>query len=37
VADGDGADGLVIVRDAERLAERTDGFGHDAEVQRAAR
>ncbi len=35
VADGDGADRFVVIRHAERLAERRHGFGHDAEVQRA--
>jgi hypothetical protein len=35
VADGDGADGLVVLRDPERRAEWPDGLGHDTEVQRA--
>ncbi len=30
VADRDGADGFVVIRNPERLAERPDGFGHDA-------
>jgi len=34
VADGDGADRLVVIGDAERRTERADRFRHDAEVQR---
>jgi hypothetical protein len=34
VADGDGADRLVVIGDAERRPERADRLRHDTEVQR---